>query len=198
MKMPAYTQGLMDLGATICTRNAPRCSECPLHKSCVAYQQQRVDELPVPRRARAVPVRKAHWLVLRRADSVLLEALPPRGGRGGLLALPSFSTRAALRSAVRSMGEHVQVAALPARRHTFTHFSLEFTPHVVRIERATQARTLAAPATTGQRSVWLTLRRAESAALPAPVRTLLIDLRDRMPANGGSAGAQATRTRSRR
>jgi len=190
-RMPAYTQGLMDLGATICTRSAPNCSNCPLRASCAAFREQRVNELPAQRRAGTVPVRKAHWLVLRRSGFVLLEQRPPRGVWGGLLAPPSFPTRAALSSAVRSLGATANVVALPMRRHGFSHFSLEFTPHVVRIEGAAQTWPPAGSAAVWERSSWLALKRAEAAALPAPVRRLLIDLRDDCPITAAApAGRQ--------
>ncbi|MBS0396359.1 MAG: A/G-specific adenine glycosylase, partial [Proteobacteria bacterium] len=61
-----YTQAVMDLGATLCTRSRPRCSECPVGADCVAQATGRVASLPVPRAARARPVRRVAWLVLRR------------------------------------------------------------------------------------------------------------------------------------
>ncbi|HVL55913.1 MAG TPA: A/G-specific adenine glycosylase, partial [Burkholderiaceae bacterium] len=45
-----YTQALMDLGATVCLRAAPRCDVCPVAADCVAHREQRTAELPVPRR----------------------------------------------------------------------------------------------------------------------------------------------------
>ena len=67
--MPAYTQAIMDLGATVCTRKAPRCGDCPLRASCVARRDGRVDALPSARPPRRVVQRVAHWLVLLRDGS---------------------------------------------------------------------------------------------------------------------------------
>lgn len=44
--MPAYTQGLMDLGATVCKRTKPLCHQCPMADICEAKKQNRIDELP--------------------------------------------------------------------------------------------------------------------------------------------------------
>src|SRR5581483_4162366 len=61
-----YTQALMDLGATLCTRAKPQCERCPLLGTCVARRDGRAAELPAPRRRRALPQKQVRWLVLRR------------------------------------------------------------------------------------------------------------------------------------
>jgi len=173
--MPAYTQAVMDLGATVCTRAAPRCAGCPLRTSCVALRNDRVDVLPTPRPARATPRRAAHWLVLLRDGAVLLEARPPAGLWGGLLAPPSFDTQAALMRAARALGAAGPLCTWPARRHAFTHFTLDYSAHLAQVGRA------ALPASEPGR-IWLALEEIDRAALPAPVRTLLRDVRDRSAA----------------
>ena len=74
-----YTQGLMDLGATLCTRTKPRCGECPVAADCVARRDGRVDELPSPRPAKALPRKAVRVLLLERAGEVLLERRAPTG-----------------------------------------------------------------------------------------------------------------------
>jgi A/G-specific adenine glycosylase len=167
--MPEYTQAVMDLGATLCTRATPRCDYCPVRASCVARRDGRVAQLPTARARRAPTKRTAHWLILVRDDAVLLEARPPAGVWGGLLAPPVFDTQRALAQALRALGIEARPRAWPQRRHAFTHFTLTFTPHVV-----------AAPtgvlfvAELGR--VWLPLSTLDSAGLPAPVRALLRDV----------------------
>ena len=75
----AYTQGLMDLGATLCRLRRPRCGECPVAASCVARREDRIAGLPTPRAKRAVPQRSVTLLVLRSRGRVLLEQRPPHG-----------------------------------------------------------------------------------------------------------------------
>src|SRR5688572_15207692 len=70
-----YTQALMDLGATVCTRD-PECGRCPVRTGCVARRTGRVDELPARRPRKALPLRKATWFVYRNAGKVLLERRP--------------------------------------------------------------------------------------------------------------------------
>src|SRR4051812_44115556 len=69
----AYTQGLMDIGATVCARVNPQCGRCPVSEMCVARKEERIAELPAPRQRRALPQRKVTWLLLRHRGAVLLE-----------------------------------------------------------------------------------------------------------------------------
>src|SRR6185295_14692082 len=69
----AYTQALMDLGATVCTRSKPACARCPVARSCRGRRENRVHELPRPKPKKVLPLRRATWLVLRWKDEVLLE-----------------------------------------------------------------------------------------------------------------------------
>lgn len=165
----AYTQGLMDLGATLCTRARPRCDACPLAADCVARLDGRIAELPTPRPPRAVPHRAVTLLVLRRRGRVLLERRPPAGLWGGLLSLPELPAGRtdARRFAVRHLGCRVAtLAPLPKQHHAFTHFRLEMAPLLCEVGAAT--------AVDGY--VWLSLRRLDAAPLPAPVRRLLAGL----------------------
>jgi A/G-specific adenine glycosylase len=168
--MPAYTQGLMDLGATVCTRARPRCGACPVASTCVALRTGRVAELPAPRPRKPVPTRRVQMLIAVHDGAVLVEERPPAGVWGGLLALPQFDSAAALHAALRTLADGARARRLPARRHAFTHFTLEFTPHVVRLARIAQRA--AEPG-----AVWLPLADIEAAALPTPIRALLREVR---------------------
>jgi A/G-specific adenine glycosylase len=88
---------------------------------------------------------------------------------GGLLALPEFVSAAALRRALVQFDPDARARTLAARRHAFTHFTLQFTPHLARLAHAPPL------AAEGGR-VWLPLADVDAAALPAPVRTLLRDV----------------------
>jgi len=181
--MPAYTQAVMDLGATLCTRAAPRCGACPLRATCVALRDGRIASLPTPRPTRATSRRSAHWLLLVRDGAVLMEVRPPVGLWGGLLAPPSFDTQRALARAARALGLAGPLHAWPVRRHAFTHFTLEFVAHQATLDSG-------APHASAPGRVWLALDTAEAAALPAPVRTLLRDLRARSAMHTARGGAR--------
>ncbi len=162
-----YTQALMDLGATVCTRANPRCESCPLAARCVALRAARVDELPTPRPRKTQPLRRATWLVLREDGRVLLEQRPPQGLWGGLWAFPELDGRG-LREHCRSQYGCELAAArrLAPIEHAFTHFRLRATPLVCTV-RSSEPRAQS-PARR-----WVTLGRAAALAAPTPVRGLL-------------------------
>jgi A/G-specific adenine glycosylase len=168
-QMPAYTQALMDLGATVCMRSAPRCDACPLRTSCVAFGSGRVDSLPTPRPVRATPVRRAYWLVVFSRGRVLLQRQPQPGLWGGLLAPLQFKSRAALIAAATRAAPDARVQAMPERRHAFTHFTLRFVPYVLRAPRVAQPGN----------ARWLPLSKLEDAELPTPAKRLLLDIPER-------------------
>jgi len=151
----AYTQGLMDLGAEICTRKRPACGECPLSGTCEGYARGRAEAYPQPRPRKARPVRKTSMLLLLREGEVLLEKRPPTGVWGGLWCLPEVGEAAGKK--------------LPVLRHEFTHFTLDITP-VIGTPESGSTRA----AEPGQ--IWLPVEEAIGAAVPAPVRKLLVAL----------------------
>jgi A/G-specific adenine glycosylase len=169
-QMSAYTQGLMDLGATLCTRATPACARCPVRQDCYALKNGRVEQLPSPRRRKEVPVRRAHLLLVVDRGAVLLEQRPPRGIWGGLLAPPQFATKPALRAALDALASGSATKALPPRRHGFTHFTLAYTPHVVHVS----SRGAAARDPTRH---WVRFAELASAPLPAPIRVLLAEIK---------------------
>jgi A/G-specific adenine glycosylase len=178
--MPAYTQALMDLGATVCTRRSPGCDRCPLRATCVARRSGRVAQLPAPRPPRALRIERAHLLVALCRGRVLVEQRPPHGIWGGLLSLPQFASAAALRRALAGLGGAAPPQALPARQHAFTHCTLSFTPHLARLPAAV-------PLPAGAR--WLRWGEVHSAALPAPVRRLLAELAPTAKAPRAASGS---------
>jgi len=170
-----YTQGLMDLGATVCGRSRPDCAACPVRDTCVALRDGRVAELPGRRPARAARVREIAMLVVVSGGEVLLEKRPGSGIWGGLWSLPEAPPSLdPVAHAAKAMGVRAVAAeALPPFRHAFTHFTLAVTPWLLRTgHRAARAREPSG-------STWLALGEVRSAALPAPVKRLLASLADR-------------------
>jgi len=171
----SYTQGLMDLGATICLRRQPRCGDCPVQATCVAARDGRVDLLPAPRPARMRPLRAATLaLIMDDAGSVLVKRRPPNGIWGGLLSVPEFDadlSDAELLAAVeRRFGlRGVVLRRLEPLRHEFSHYSFVIQPGVVRV-------TAAVALNEGCGVAWLAPHDVRDAALPAPVRRLLDSL----------------------
>ncbi len=172
----AYTQGMMDLGATVCTRTQPRCGACPVAEDCVARREGRANALPSPRPARVLPHRDVRVLVIERDGDVLFERRPAQGVWGGLWSLPECALDEDARAValVRFGIAAGDAIALPALRHAFTHFTL--TMHPLRLT-ATALATASAMRVAGQDEVaWLSGDAAEGVGLPAPIRRLVRSL----------------------
>ena len=163
----AYTQGLMDLGATVCTRNAPGCDACPVAGDCVARREKRIGELPGRRARRARPTRAIQVLWIEHAGEVLLERRPAKGVWARLWSLPETVVDA---DPVRDARDRVGVPAKVVERlapidHAFTHYDLVI--HPVRLAAMSSRRPPRAPC------VWVGRDDLPGAALPAPIRRLL-------------------------
>ncbi len=163
----AYTQGMMDLGATLCTRTKPRCGDCPVARDCVARREGRTGELPGKRSRRALPHREVQLVWAERAGDVLLERRPSTGVWGRLWSLPEIDVDA---DPVAALAERYGVGARLLERlapidHAFTHYAL--TMHPSRL--AATASRAALPA----ECIWIARGDLAGAALPAPIRKLL-------------------------
>jgi A/G-specific adenine glycosylase len=164
-----YTQAIMDVGATVCTRRNPLCAYCPLQETCFARRTGKQHEIPAPRRARARRSRHVFMLVaMREDDCVLLERRPANGIWGGLWCLPEFDTESAARAfAMQALrAPRIDPHHLDRIEHAFTHFDLVMTPLLTRCEGP--ARVMDEPP-----SLWYNPREPARIGLPAPIKTLL-------------------------
>ena len=139
-----YTQAIMDLGATLCTRSRPRCFECPVSTECVAFKNDSIDLYPAARPRKTLPVRRARMFLLVDAqERCLLERRPPTGLWGGLWnppeRAPDFGVDELLGQLGMKRANVVEQRALPAFRHTFTHFHLDIEPLRIDIAAPTVA-----------------------------------------------------------
>jgi A/G-specific adenine glycosylase len=176
-QIESYTQGLMDLGATLCTRSKPFCSACPMHEICVARRTGRQAELPASKPRKAIPEREVAVLLLTDGQHTLLERRPPSGIWGGLLALPEVEADAAEAFALRHGYRVYNTRPLAPLKHSFTHFRLTIRP-LLCFGKATSQRA----AEPGWE--WLSREDIRSAALPTPIRALL----NRAAADAAEAG----------
>ncbi|MDP3745108.1 MAG: A/G-specific adenine glycosylase [Methylotenera sp.] len=173
-EMVAYTQGLMDLGATLCTRSKPKCGSCPLSSSCEAYNLNLAGILPTPKPRKAIPEKQITMLILMHGNEVLLEKRPPTGIWGGLWSFPETEvTDDFAATSLEKFGMAVQIGQpLPILSHTFTHFKLHILPQPLQaLKPPSQAKE------SGQ--VWLSIEDAIGAAIPTPVRKILHALTQR-------------------
>ncbi len=170
--MVAYTQGLMDLGATICSRTEPTCLLCPVAADCSARISGRTADIPAARPSKVLPQRAQRYLLARHGDQVLLVKRPSPGIWGGLWCLPELGDEddakaaARLRFGVSRAGE---ARELPVIEHTFTHFRLSL--HVAELPVTKIEASTNSPGT-----LWLAGDDLLNAALPKPISRLLTGL----------------------
>lgn len=168
----AYTQGLMDLGSTICTRSKPKCEACPLIKSCKAYAEDQTRSLPTPKPKKTIPQKETTMLVIRMGNEVLLEKRPQKGIWAGLWSLPEISMAAiASEVALEKFGLSVEPdEPLAIVNHVFTHYKLDITPQPLQVTNTPTNVEMSG-------YIWLSIDDAIGAALPTPVRNILLSLK---------------------
>ena len=172
----AYTQGIMDIGATICRRTHPLCNECPLHSTCVAFLSGDPQQYPGRRPRREKPVRSTQMLVIRNQQGYLLERRPVNGIWGGLWSFPQLPNDRNVEDWLRQRFGDAKSAMqpLPAFRHTFSHFHLDVQPILV------EASQVSALVMDDDSWLWYTSADNQPVGLAAPVKKLLNTLeRDR-------------------
>jgi A/G-specific adenine glycosylase len=163
-----YTQALMDLGATVCTRASPGCGHCPFASSCVALARGSVADYPARRPRRTTPVRSVVMLLLVRDGKILLEQRPPSGIWGGLWSLPEMPAEGEIPAHCAAyLGCEVGTpVALQPLRHGFTHFTLDIQPCRCDVHRLM-------PRAGQPGRAWFTFEQASDAGVPVPVKKLI-------------------------
>ena len=168
-RVAAYTQAIMDLGATLCTRTRPRCGECPVAGDCRAHALGREMRYPAPRPRKELPMKKTRMLLVRVDGAVLLVRRPPAGIWGGLWSFNEIGADADPRDwCRRHLGmEPSSCIFRPVLRHTFSHFHLDIEPVELVLPEA------AAKAADSEDEYWYRLDAPARLGLAAPVKRLL-------------------------
>ncbi|MCQ4321960.1 A/G-specific adenine glycosylase [Pseudomonas stutzeri] len=163
-----YTQAMMDLGATLCTRSKPSCLLCPLKAGCRAHLLGRETEFPVPKPRKALPQKRTLMPLLANRDgAILLYRRPSTGLWGGLWSLPELDDLSALDPLAQRHALQLQERReLPGLTHTFSHFQLAIEPWLIRVK--SEAHAVAEPDW-----LWYNLATPPRLGLAAPVKTLL-------------------------
>jgi len=167
-----YTQGVMDLGATLCTQRAPSCLLCPVQAGCAAARAGTQERYPVKTRKLKRGKREHLWLWLRWRDQVWLVQRPGTGVWAGLWSLPEFATQEALDEASADWPGDAQ--ALPSFKHVLTHLDWLLHPLRWTLPVPTAAATVARITAAWPEGRWFDADAALAAGLPAPLRKLLL------------------------
>lgn len=165
-----YTQAIMDLGATLCTRSKPVCDACPIASDCKARLSNTVERYPGRKAKQGKPLRHTIMVMAVSDDSVYLERRPPAGIWGGLWSLPEVeSVDDWCRQTLDALPQATEERAI--LRHGFSHFDLDIQPVVVRVE-ALSRKVADSPDAT-----WHPLHAESPGGIAAPVQQLLNTLK---------------------
>ncbi|MDT8397585.1 MAG: A/G-specific adenine glycosylase [Pseudomonadales bacterium] len=179
-----YTQAIMDLGATLCTRSRPACPRCPLQEDCQALAQGQVAAFPERKPRSALPLRSLKMLMLQTPQGqILLEKRPAQGIWGGLWSFPEIDTAAEPEDFLQDhgLGQSRTIQEWPLLRHSFSHFHLDITPVAISLKK---------PATMVMENTrwhWYDPCTPAQLGLAAPVKALLARLTPALtPAQAGT------------
>jgi A/G-specific adenine glycosylase len=166
-----YTQAIMDLGATLCTRTLPACHHCPVATQCEAHRTGRTQEFPHKKPKKLKPVKHQYFLVLLMNQTILLEKRPDSGIWGGLWSLPELDTNNLVQIAALCRQRFgVTISAITpgqAFQHTFSHYQLNASPLIATVTRTLQ--------NTGDKPTfaWYHPLQNKKLGLPAPINHYL-------------------------
>lgn len=163
-----YTQAMMDMGATVCTRSKPACERCPLQSGCIAYAQREQSRYPGKKPKKDIPVKSVQLLMLRNpAGDILLQQRPPQGIWGGLWSFPELNSEQDAKGYVGAQfGAVIEQEIWNSYRHTFSHYHLDITPVLLQLAKTPQVISSGG-------NHWYNLHQPEALGLAAPVKKLL-------------------------
>lgn len=170
-----YTQAIMDIGATLCTRGTPRCPECPLQQYCAANLQGIANTLPKKKTTTILPVRQVTMLILLKNNNrVLLEKRAATGVWSGLWSLPEIIGTPSpdeIKKICRQRFSHTasDIVMQENFRHTLSHFHLNIIPAFITIKEDKRKIMMEA-----NQQIWYNLQQPDVVGLPAPVKKLLM------------------------
>ena len=167
----AYTQGLMDLGATVCLPRAPLCLLCPVRGECAAARSGTQDRYPIKSRRGVRGRRENAWLELRWRGDVWLVERPASGVWAGLWSLPELDSIDAFDAA--SAGWPGRGEVLDPFVHVLTHLDWHLQPVRWTFPAETTPQVLATLLAAWPRGSWFANDAALAVGLPAPLRRRL-------------------------
>jgi len=177
-RVAAYTQAIMDLGATVCTRSKPRCQHCPVSVDCKAHRLGTETAFPEKKPKKILPVRKTALLVVtNKKGEVLLEKRPPMGIWGGLWSLPECDHDNGDAQQLNhwchdNLGIQLDnIKYKSGFRHTFSHFHLDITPVSGQIRSSDSLRV------EEKETFWYNVHQPDARGLAAPVTRVLNELK---------------------
>lgn len=171
-----YTQAIMDLGATVCTRSQPKCTVCPIASTCQAKKLDRVKLYPIPKPKAKIPTKTTNVLMLisRKHQCILLEKRPIKGIWGGLWSLPECGLQTNINDwCAKTFKLNLKtINAWEPVLHTFTHFHLNIHPVLCEIQNQHKPKSI------DSNYQWHFFEKTDTLGLAAPIRRLIEKLRE--------------------
>jgi len=168
----AYTQAIMDLGATVCTRSKPGCNGCPVRNDCCALASGTIDDYPGRKPGKARPLKQTTMVLAINGNAVFLERRPLVGIWGGLWSLPELDDGKVREWCERTLDSRDgSIESWDTLRHSFSHYDLDIQPVVVRV--ASSSRRVA----DCDRTIWHEIGDLPPGGIAAPVQKLINSLK---------------------
>jgi len=165
-----YNQAMMDMGATMCTRSKPKCFDCCLNESCLAYKNKSWQQYPNPKPKKAKPTKLAYLVLLKHNHTVYLEKRAPSGIWGGLWSLPEFETEELakqwLQTHCKINNQEVIKTFSNELLHRFSHYN--FMIHLIHFEANELTLCI-----NDQQNQFLSQQQVSEVGLPTPIKSLL-------------------------
>ena len=166
-----YTQAIMDVGALICKRANPECSECPLNDNCLASKNNQQKSLPNRSHKKVKPVKNVYWLILQnKAGEILLENRNTKAVWEGLWAFLEFGKADERQEYLDNLSRSYEVTGKDSKlKHTFTHYKLDINLLFIKIKGNVQ--------NFDNNKIWFNREELKSVGLPSPVSKILKEMK---------------------
>lgn len=165
-----YTQAMMDMGATLCTRSKPTCDLCPIQSGCVAFAQGQQGDYPGKKPKKVLPEKEAHLVVLQCLNRVWMIKRPPSGIWGGLWSFYQADTHTEALGWMQDFADVSEANLLTEFRHTFSHFHLDIKVWCC------QVSSIPPHAVQESSQAWIALDEPVTVGLAAPTKRIIGEL----------------------
>ena len=164
-----YSQSIMDLGATICTKSEPNCRLCPINQDCIALKEGLVRSLPKKTESKHKPIKKVCWLIPQNSSGeVLLEKRINKGLWGGLWTFIESERKEKLKQQCikKYKFEFKKLEQLSKVKHNFSHYQLEAIPYLMELNTNKKYKN----------TVWVNTKNVESMGMPSPIKKIIEEI----------------------
>ena len=174
VRIADYTQAIMDLGATLCTRSKPKCYKCPVSYNCRSFIAGNPENYPKKKPNKTIPSKSVYFLIIVNSDGkFLMKKRPISKLWGGLWAFPECDDIKEISNSCDEVGQSSKTwTILPSNRHSFSHYHLDYTP--VMIELSTESKEL-----NRKDILWYDFNKPQEIGMPKPVIDILVKIKKR-------------------